>query len=81
MFKTIILQSHLCGYSNTYIVVEGTITVTDPNNDPPDKTVFKNNRNLSNYFWSYYIHKLNTGVVGNINYIRDLKLFDYNTVY
>ena len=38
------LQSHLCNYSDVYIVVKGTITVTDPNNNKYDKKrAFKNN--------------------------------------
>ena len=31
-FKTSMLQSDLCDYSDAYIVVKGTINVTDPNN-------------------------------------------------
>ena len=27
------LQSHLCDYSDAYIVLTGTISVTEPNND------------------------------------------------
>ena len=38
------LQSDLCEYSNTYVVVKGTITVIDPNNNVHDKKLaFKNN--------------------------------------
>ena len=32
-FKTSMLRSDLCDYSDAYIVVKGTITVTDPDND------------------------------------------------
>ena len=43
-FKTPMLQSDLCNYSDTYIVVEGTITVTDPNDaNDKKKLAFKNN--------------------------------------
>ena len=35
-FKTM-LRSDLCDYSDAYIVVKGTITVTDPDNDAYDK--------------------------------------------
>ena len=35
-FKKSMLQSDLCDYSNAYIVVERTITVTIPNNDAYD---------------------------------------------
>ena len=42
--KTSMLRSDLCDYSNAYIVVKGTITVTNPNNAKKNKAVaFKNN--------------------------------------
>ena len=43
-FKMSALQSDLCDYSDAYIVVKGTITVTDPNNNAYGKNLpFKNN--------------------------------------
>ena len=43
-FKTSMLRSDLCDYSDVYIVVKGTITVTDPDNDACDKELtLKNN--------------------------------------
>ena len=43
-FKTSMLRSNLCNYSDAYIVVEGTIAVTNPDNNAYDKTLtFKNN--------------------------------------
>ena len=36
-FKTSMLRSDLCDFSDTYTVVKETITVTDPNNDAYDK--------------------------------------------
>ena len=43
-FKTSMLQSDLCDYSDAYIVAKGTINVTDPNNDAYDtKLALKNN--------------------------------------
>ena len=43
-FETSMLRSDLCDQSDGYIVVKGTITVTDPKNDAYDKKVaFKNN--------------------------------------
>ena len=36
-FNTSTLRSNLCDYSDTYIVMKGTITVTDPDNDAYDK--------------------------------------------
>ena len=38
------LQSGLCDYSDTYIIVKGTITVADPNDENYEKKLpFKNN--------------------------------------
>ena len=43
-FKTSMLQSDLCDYSDARIVAEGTITVTDPNDANYKKELaFKNN--------------------------------------
>ena len=43
-FKTSVLRSDLCDSSDAYIVVKGTITVTNPNNNAYDKKwTFKNN--------------------------------------
>ena len=36
-FKTLMLRSDLCDYSDAYIIVKGTITVTDQENDAYDK--------------------------------------------
>ena len=43
-FKTSMLRSDLCDYSDEYIVVKGTVSVTTPVNDAYDKKLaFKNN--------------------------------------
>ena len=43
-FKTSMLKSDLCDFSDAYIVVKGDITVTNPNNAKRNKAVaFKNN--------------------------------------
>ena len=43
-YKTLMLRSDLCDYSDAYIVVKGKITVTNPNNDAYDKELtLKNN--------------------------------------
>ena len=43
-FKTSMLRSDLCDFSDAYIVVKGTITVTNPDNNVYDKKLaFKNN--------------------------------------
>ena len=42
--KTSMLRSDLSGFSDTYIVVKGNVTVTNPNNAKRNKAVtFKNN--------------------------------------
>ena len=46
-FKTSMLRSDLCDFSDAYIVVKGTITVTNPDNNAYDKKLaFKNNAPL-----------------------------------
>ena len=48
--KTSMLRSDLCDYSDAYIVVKGTITVTDPDNAKRNKSVaFKNNAPFINF--------------------------------
>ena len=42
--KTLMLRSDLCDFIDAYIIVKGTITVTDPDNAKRNKAVtFKNN--------------------------------------
>ena len=48
--KTPMLRSDLCDFSDAYIVVKGTITVTYPNNAKGNKSVaFKNNAPFVNW--------------------------------
>ena len=55
--KTSMLRSDLCDFSDAYIVVKGTITVTDPDNAKRNKSVaFKNNAPFINC-----ISKINGG--------------------
>ena len=43
-FKTSMLRSDLCDFIDAYIVVKGTLTVTNPDNNAHDKKIaFKNN--------------------------------------
>ena len=43
-FKTSMLRPDLCDFSDAYIIVKGTITVTDADNDAYDKKLaFRNN--------------------------------------
>ena len=48
--KTSMLRSDLCDFSDAYVVVKGTIAVTNPNNAKRNKSVaFKNNAPFMNY--------------------------------
>ena len=60
-FKTSMLRSDLCDYSDAYIVVKGTITVTDPNKANYDKKLaFKNNAPFTSC-----ISKINNTLINN----------------
>ena len=60
-FKTSMLRSDLCDYSDAYIVVKGTITVTDPNKANYDKKLaFKNNAPFTSC-----ISKINNTLIDN----------------
>ena len=49
--KTSMLRSDLCDFNDAYIVVKGTITVTEPDNAKENKeVVFKNNAPFINCF-------------------------------
>ena len=59
--KTLMLRSDLCGFSDAYIVVKGTITVVRPDNTKRNKaTAFKNNVPFTNC-----ISKINGGKIDN----------------
>ena len=59
--KTPMLRSDLCDFSDAYIVVKGTITVTNPNNAKRNKAVaFKNNAPFINC-----ISKINGAKIDN----------------
>ena len=67
------LQSDLCNYSDTYIVVKGTITVTRPNNDAYGKKLgFKNNAPFISC-----ISKINKTLIDNAQDL-DVVLLLYN---
>ena len=57
MFKTSILRSDLCDYSDAYIIVKGKITVTGKNNDNrvSKKLAFKNNAPFRSCIWKMNI--------------------------
>ena len=49
-FKTSMLRSDLCDFSDAHVVVKGKISVTDPNNNAYDKKLaFKNNAPFVSY--------------------------------
>ena len=64
-FKTSVLRSDFCDYSDAYIIVKGTITVASPNNDAYDKKLaFKNNASFNSL-----ITKINNTLVDNEEYL------------
>ena len=72
-FKTSILRSDLCDSSDVYIVLKGTITATDPNNDKYDKKLaFKNN-----VLFVSWILKINNTLIDNAEYL-DIVMFMYS---
>ena len=69
------LQSDLCDYSDAYIVVKGTIAVTNPNNDAYDKKLaFKNNAPFINC-----ISKINNTLIDNAEDL-DIVMPMYNLI-
>ena len=55
------LRSDLCGFSDAYIIVKGTITVTNPDNNAHDKKLaFKNNAPFVSF-----ISKIIDTLIGN----------------
>ena len=67
------LKSDLCDFSDAYIVVKGTITVTNPNNDVHDKKLaFKNNA-----LFIACISKVNNTLIDNLEDL-DIAMLVYN---
>ena len=57
--KTSMLRSDLCDFSDAYIVVKGTITVTEPDNAKINKIVaFKNTAPFINCISKFMVNKL-----------------------
>ena len=72
-FKTLMLQSDLCDYSDAYIVAKGTITVTDPNiNAHGKKLAFKNNATFINC-----ILKINNTLMDNTEPLDIVMLMEF----
>ena len=83
-FKTSMLRSDLCDFSDGYIVVTGKITVAEdlyvvmPMYNLIEYS--KNYRKTTGSLWNYYRDEPNSGAEGNINYsIKDSESFDYKT--
>ena len=75
IFKTSMLTSCLCDYSDVYIVVKGDITVPDPNNNAYDKKLaFKNNAPLTSC-----ILKITSTLIDNVEYL-DIVTPMYNLI-
>ena len=60
-FKTSILRSDLCDYSDAYIVVKGKIIVTNPDNDAYDKKLARKN----NAPFTSCISKIDNALINN----------------
>ena len=81
-FKTSMLRSRLCGYSDVYILVSGTITITGAGNDdvvkPLDEinkeVIFKNCAPFTNC-----ISEINNTQIDNAKYI-DIVMPMYNLI-
>ena len=72
-FETSMFRSDLCDYSDTYIVVKGKITATNPNNNAFDKKLaLKNNAPFTSC-----ILKINNTLIDNT---EDLDIVMPNTV-
>ena len=74
-FKTSMLQSDSCDYSDAYIIVKGTITVADPNDEVYDKKLaLKNNAPFISY-----ISKINNTLIVNVEEL-DIVMPMYNLI-
>ena len=72
-FKTSMLRSNLCDFSDAYIVVKGKIAVTNPNNDAYDKKLaFKSNAPFTSC-----ILKINNTLIDNAEDL-DIVMSMYN---
>ena len=72
-FKTSMLRSDLCDFSDTYIVVKRTITVTNSNNDAYDKKIASQN----NSPFVSCISKINNTFIDNAEDL-DIVILMYN---
>ena len=74
-FKTSMLRSDLCDYNDAYIVVKGTITVTNPTNNVYEKKLaFRNNAPFTSC-----ISKINNTLINNAEDL-DIVMPMYNLI-
>ena len=80
-FKTSMLRSDFCDFSDAYIVVKGTITVTDPNDANYDKKLMLKN----DAAFTSYISKINNTLIDNAEDLDTVmlmyNLLEYNKIY
>ena len=79
--KTSMLISDLCGFSDSYIVVKGNITVTNPNDDGYDKKLtFKTNEPFTN--WILKINNTFTDNAKDLDIVMPMyNLIEYSKSY
>ena len=80
-FKTSMLRSDFCDFSDAYSVVKGTITVTDPNDANYDKKLMLKN----DAAFTSYISKINNTLIDNAEDLDTVmlmyNLLEYNKIY
>ena len=80
-FKTMMLKSNLCGYSDPYILVSGTITITGEGGDDA-KSADKRDKGVTFKNWAPftdYISEINNAQVDNAKYL-DAVIPMYNLI-
>ena len=80
-FKTMMLKSNLCGYSDPYILVSGTITITGEGGDD-GKSADKRDKGVTFKNWAPftdYLSEINNAQVDNAKYL-DAVIPMYNLI-
>ena len=80
-FKTMMLKSNLCGYSDPYILVSGTITITGEGGDDA-KSADKRDKGVTFKNWAPftdYLSEINNAQVDNAKYL-DAVIPMYNLI-
>ena len=80
-FKTMMLKSNLCGYSDPYILVSGTITITGEGGDDA-KSADKRDKGVTFKNWTPftdYLSEINNAQVDNAKYL-DAVIPMYNLI-